>query len=63
MKPAGPNLGINRRTLISTLALLPTLSPLTSISAAAQTQSEPRRLRYVCRRCRQERAWPRTQER
>jgi hypothetical protein len=39
MKPAGPNLGINRRTLISTLALLPTLSTLTSVSAAAQTQT------------------------
>jgi phosphoglycolate phosphatase-like HAD superfamily hydrolase len=39
MKLAGPNFGINRRTLISTLALLPTLSPLTSISSAAQTQT------------------------
>jgi hypothetical protein len=39
MKLAGPTLDINRRALISTLVLLPTLSPLTSISAAAQPQT------------------------
>jgi phosphoglycolate phosphatase-like HAD superfamily hydrolase len=38
MKPIVPSFGINRRALLSTLAVLPALSaPLFSVSAAAQT--------------------------
>jgi hypothetical protein len=38
MKPIEPSANINRRALVSTLALLPTLSaPFLSISASAQT--------------------------
>jgi hypothetical protein len=38
MKPTAPSPGINRRVLLSTLALLPALSgPLLPVSAPAQT--------------------------
>ena len=38
MKPSIPSFGIDRRALLSTLAVLPVLSvPLFSVSASAQT--------------------------